>query len=179
MRPSVSNAAIKESLWVTGANGMVAVEFAGYQIYRVKLVSLNQLSSMFIIRFPSLSRSSIFYAYCCLSTWHRWLLALGGIFFTIRYLRPKSSFMILFTFSTDTSILSKVLTRFTIVSALIIGISWSYMSLTFCLIASTAYRSFASFFLRSAFLVDSSWASLTNLLTRAVDILYSLAISFW
>ena len=128
IRPSESNATIKDSLGVTEAKGTVAGAFAGTHSLRVKFVSATQLSSTLMISVPSFSSSIIFRAYCYLRTRHRCELACVGNFFDILYLIPSSCFMNYLSLGFVISMSSFVFSLSATNSALVIGSLLSIIS---------------------------------------------------
>ena len=75
MLPSVSSAAISESLWLMGFEVIVLGVAGGHHAMRVKFVSDSHDSSQFKMRVPSWSNGIILRAYCFRSKRQRSVLA--------------------------------------------------------------------------------------------------------
>ena len=82
-RPSVSNAAIIDSLGVTVLSFTLPSPFLGAHAFRMKLDSLSQVSSMLMILVLDSRRGSIRKAYCCLSTRDFYVLVPGESFLAL------------------------------------------------------------------------------------------------
>ena len=95
--PFVSNAAIIDSLGETVLSLELPNPFLSVQTFRMKLVSLSQVSSIFIMRVPYSRSSSSLIAYYC-----RWIITLGELaltwsFLAFTKLRPICFFIVSLT----------------------------------------------------------------------------------
>ena len=81
--PSVSSAAIIDSLGATEFNYALPVPSFGAQVLRIKLVSLSQVSSMLMNRVPRSSNGRICIAYCYLAIMERSVLVPRVIFLAL------------------------------------------------------------------------------------------------
>ena len=178
IRPSVSSAAIIDNRGDTVLSDVLPSPYLSAQVLRIKLVSLSQVSSMFMTLQPSNRSLSNTRAYYCLRTRFLAEFADGCNFFAFKKLSLNSDFKTIRTCFTLTSKFSR-----SYISLLtLIALSIAQPSLCMCLIVFEIAifffsANFAFAFVSSIF-SGSSFASVIKSLTSCVVTRNRRATSF-